>query len=138
MTGAHPIARFGVVLAAAVCTALTVGIWRSVSAQQSTWPLPALYFIELSVVAILCAVVFVTSSPSRTVIAWVASGIFAAFAILGAWTVGFYYLPFALVFLIAAVVSDVRRKGNMAAHAGVWLIAFLAQAGAMLLLAWVS
>ena len=138
MMGAHPIEKGGVVLAAAVCTALTGRIWRSIGAQQFTWPLPAMYFIELCIVAILCAAEFVTSSPYRTVIAWVASGIFAAFAILGAWTVGFYYLPFALVFLIAAVVSDVRRKGNMATHAGAWLTAFLAQAGAMLLLARVS
>ena len=135
MMGAHPIEKGGVVLAATACTALTVRIWRSVGAQQSTWPLPELYFVELRVVAILCAAVFVGSSPSGMVVAWVASGIFAAFAILGAWTVGFYYLPFALVFFIVAVVSDMRRTGGMAVHAGAWLIAFMTQAGSMLLLA---
>src|SRR5512133_1693886 len=89
----HPIERVLVVLAAGACLFITVAIWRSVSPNQPMWLLPGLYFIEMPAAAILTAGAFLLGMPSSARIAWVAAGLLLAFALMGAFSVGLFYLP---------------------------------------------
>ncbi len=130
-TSVHPLERFLAILGAATCLLITVALWLSVSSYQSMWPLPGLYFIEMAALSIISAVAFVRGGPSGTVITWGAVGIFAAFSIVGAFSVGFLYLPVTLIFAVISVSSDVRNKQPIAPHLAVCLIAGIAQAALM-------
>lgn len=127
----HPLARFLAVLGAAACLAITAAVWRSVGANQPMWPLPALYFIELMLLGIAVAALFLGESPSGAVLAWGAAGVFAAFSVLGAWTVGFLYLPTTVLLFAASILEDLGAKANLPAHAAVCLTAGVVQAALM-------
>ena len=103
--------------------------------SQNTWPFPALYFIELAALALACALTYGLSSSLRSMITWATVGVLAAFSILGAWTVGLYYMPVAALFLTLAVIADLRHNGKFLPHSGVAALAAVAQAAAMLLVA---
>lgn len=92
------------------------------------WPLPGLYFIEMVALSVVSAVAFVGGDPRGKLITWGAVGIFSAFSIVGAWSVGFFYLPVAFIFGVIAITSDVRNKQQIAAHVGICIIAGIAQA----------
>jgi hypothetical protein len=127
----HSLERFLAMLGAAACLIITIAIWVRVSAVQDMWPLPGLYFIEMIVLSIISALAFVRGGAQGRVILWVAVGFFAAFSIMGAWSVGPLYAPITLIFAAAAVSSDMRNKGPIALHLAVCLIASLAQAALM-------
>ncbi len=133
---AHPLERFLAILGAVACLVITIAIWVSVSVQQSMWPLPALYFIELPALGILSAFTLFRGGPSGRIITWAAAGIFLAFTILGAFSVGIFYLPIFLIFAVTAVSLTVRNKQPLAAGLGIFLIAAVAQAAVMLALIW--
>ena len=132
MTTIHPVQRFLAILGALACLVITVAVWRSVSAYQGMWPLPGLYFIELLALAIFATFASLRGGPSGRIITWAAVGILISFCILGAFSVGFLYLPVALIFAILAVSSTVRQKHAVSTSLAVCLIAGLAQAGLML------
>ena len=131
-TAVHPLERFLAILGALACLGITIAIWRSVSANQGMWPLPGLYFIELPALGIFSTFAFIRGGPSGRIVTWAAVGIFAAFCILGAFSVGFAYLPIFLIFAIIAVSSSVRLRQPVATSLGVCLLAGLAQAALML------
>jgi hypothetical protein len=91
------------------------------------WPLPGLYFIEIVALSSISAFVFVRGDPRDNFITWGAAGAISAFSILGALSVGLFYLPVALIFAIISVTSDVRNKQHITAHLGIFLIAGIAQ-----------
>jgi hypothetical protein len=122
------------VLAAAATVFLTIRIWLSVSAQQSMWPLPGLYFVELSAVAIITALAFLYASRWSPLVAWAAAGIVLAFAILGAFSVGLFYFPISLIFITLGVLATVRQEKSWLPGIGAFLIAAAAQATLVLLL----
>jgi hypothetical protein len=128
--------KFDRILASAgtvVCLAFTAFLWINIGAQQSLWPLPALYFIEMAALSMACALlVFFDGSPLGRFITWGAVGIFTAFSILGVLSVGFFYLPVAIIFAVIALRSDLRNKQHMAAHIGIGLLAGIVQAALML------
>jgi hypothetical protein len=132
LTSAHPIERFFAVLAALVCLIITIIIWMSVSAQQPMWVLPGLYLLEMLVVSVVSATSFFIPDPRTIFIAWGAAGTLIAFSILGAFSVGFFYLPIAITFAIISVTRDIHNKHPLAAPLGVFLIAGMAQAALML------
>ena len=119
-----------------VCLVVTVPIWRSISAQQGMWPLPGLYLLEMVALSVLCAFAFYRGGPRSQFITWGALGVFLAFSILGAFSIGFFYLPVALIFGAAAIIADVKDKDRdvrrIGAHLAVCVIAGLAQAALML------
>jgi len=118
---------------AVFCLVLTAILWVSISAYQSLWPLPALYFIEMAALAVVCALlVFFNGDPRGQFIIWGSLGIFIAFSILGALSVGFFYLPVAIIFGVIAILSDIREKQPVALHLGVCLIAGIVQVILML------
>jgi hypothetical protein len=127
--------QIGAALAATACLILTFRVWSLVAAAQSTWPLPALYFVEISALSMASAIAYAAGSPTRPVIVWATFGVLAAFAILGVWTVGVFYVPVAALYLLLAVGADMRHKDNVLMHLGLGALAALAQAAAMLLLA---
>jgi hypothetical protein len=129
----YPLERWLAILGAAVCLIITIVIFWIVSAYQSMWLLPGLYFIEIAVVSLICAYMVLREDPRRMTINWVVTGIFIAFSILTGFSVGIYYMPVALIFAILSVVSDVRNKQPIAAHLGICLIGGIAQAALMLL-----
>ena len=95
------------------------------------WPLPSLYFIELVAISITSAFIFVRGDARDQFITWGATGVISAFSILGAASVGFFYLPVALIFAVISVTSTVRNKQRMTAHLGIFLIAGIAQMALM-------
>jgi hypothetical protein len=128
----HPLERFVAILGAAACLLITIVISRSVSAYQAMWPLPGLYFIEIASLGVLSALAVIRGDPAGRVIVWGAVGIFAAFCILGAFSVGFSYLPVTFLFAAVSISSDARNKQHIAPHLAVCLVAALAQAALML------
>lgn len=133
-TTTHPAERILAILGALACLGITIPIWLSVAANQSMWPLPGLYFIEIVAVSILSALAVVRGLGRAGLASWVAAGILAAFSILGALSVGFFYLPAAIIFGLLALYSDVRQKRPILAHLGLGALAALAQAALMLAL----
>ena len=130
---APPLERTLAIAGTVLCLAVSTILWWFISAQQSMWPLPGLYFIEMAALSIVCALfAFFDGNPRGQFITWGAVGIFSAFSILGAWSVGFFYLPVAIIFGVIAIRSDLRDKQPIAAHAGVCLIAGIVQVVLML------
>jgi len=126
-----PLERFLAILGAVVCLIITILLWVSVSAYQPMWPLPALYFIEMVVLSIISAFIFVRGDPRDQFITWSTAGVISAFSILGAASVGFFYLPVALIFAVISVTSTVRNKQRITAHLGIFLIAGIVQMALM-------
>lgn len=127
-----PWERVLAILAAVLCLSLTILFWLSLSSYQAMWPLPALYFIELVALSILSAFMFVRGDPRGPFLTWGAAGVIGIFSILAAFSVGFFYFPFALIFGIISVTSDVRNQKHIPAHLGTFLIAGIAQLALML------
>ena len=96
------------------------------------WPFPLIYFIEISILGILC-VVAVSMLKSRvktywSSIPWICSGILVAFIILGAWTIGFFLIPAMLLFLVVGIFADKRTRGDIPLHIIFYVVGGLAQA----------
>jgi len=84
------------------------------------WPLPAIYFLEIITLGIMCVIAVAKNQDHAgsfwSGIPWICSGILFAFVILGAWTIGFYLIPAMILFLIVGIMGDRRIKGNIALH----------------------
>ena len=84
------------------------------------WPLPAIYFLEIITLAIMCVIAVAKNQDHAgsfwSGIPWICSGILFAFVILGAWTIGFFLIPAMILFLIVGIMGDRRIKGNIALH----------------------
>ena len=126
-----PLERFLAILGAVVCLLITILFWWSISANQPMWPLPGLYFIEMLALSIVSAFIFVRGDPRNQFITWGTAGVISAFSILGALSVGFFYLPVALIFAVISVTSAVRNKQPIPVHVGIFLIAGIAQMALM-------
>lgn len=100
------------------------------------WPLPDLYLLEMLAASALGTWGIWSNEskqlPLRGILIWAVAGILFAFAIMGAWSVGFLYIPVAGLFAIAAILSDRRQGNNLVIHLGAGLAAALAQAALML------
>jgi hypothetical protein len=119
--------RILITLAAAICLVITLLFWFRISGYQNMWPLPSLYFIELVAISTISAFIFVRGDPRGSLITWVAAGVISAFSILGAFSIGFFYLPIALIFTVVSVTSDVRNKQHITAHLAIFLFAGILQ-----------
>jgi hypothetical protein len=129
----YPIERVIADLGTAICLILTLYLWVQVAGRQEMFPFPALYFIELMTVSVLGALgVWLGAESRRGLFAWAVAGLFLAFAILGALSVGFFYLPVALLFALAGLTADIRLKQAVWPHLGVFLMAGVVQAVVML------
>ena len=104
------LARILAILAAVVCLCITLVLWFGISAYQSMWPLPGLYFIEMVSLSFISTFIFVRGDPRGSLITWFAAGVIIAFSILGAFSVGFFYWPVALILCVISLIWDVRNK----------------------------
>ena len=130
----RPLERILAIAGLIACLVVTAILWLGISAQQPMWPLPGLYFIEMAVLSMVCALLAFGNGNSRgQFILWGAVGIFIAFSILGAMSVGFFYLPVAIIFGAIAILSDIRKKQPIATHLGVGLLAGIVQVVLMLM-----
>jgi len=116
----------------AACVVITFAVGSSVSAQQPTWPLPGLYFIELVLLSGLSAGLFLRGDRRRSVVAWAVAGAFSGFVVIGAWSIGLFYLPVTVLFGLTARVSDRRAGQNIARHLALYVLVGIAQAVLML------
>ena len=128
--------RILAILAAVICLTITLVFWFSISTYQGMWPLPGLYFLEMVSLSFISTFIFVRGDPRGSLITWVAAGVIIAFSILGAFSVGFFYLPVALMFGVISLIWDVRNKQNISAHLGICLIAGIVQSVLMLAAIW--
>jgi hypothetical protein len=84
------------------------------------------------VISIMSAFLFIRGNARDKILIWGTVGAICGFSILGALSVGFFYLPVALIFAVISVTSDVRNKQHIAGHLGVCVIAAVVQAALML------
>lgn len=101
------------------------------------WPFPLIYFIEISVLGIVCVIAvgkLRNNSKSRwSGIPWICSGVLLALVILGAWTIGFYLIPAMILFLIVGILTDRRTQGDFALHLIFYVSAGIVQASLVFL-----
>ena len=119
--------RILAILAAVLCLIITLLFWFSISAYQNMWPLPDLYFVELVALSFISTFIFVRGDPLGSLITWSAAGVITAFCILGAFSIGLFYLPIALIFTLISVTSDVRNKQHIGAHFAIFLVVGIMQ-----------
>ena len=127
-----PFERFVAILGAVLCLLTTIVLWASISAHQTMWPLPGLYFLEMLALSVVSSSIFVRGDLRSRFITWGAAGAMSAFSILGALSVGFFYLPLALIIAVLSVISDVRNKRRITAHLVSFLIGGISQSVLML------
>ena len=131
-----PLEQILAIMAAVVCLAITLVFWFSISSYQGMWPLPGLYFVEMVSLSFISTFIFVRGDARGSLMTWVAAGVFSAFSFLGAASVGFFYLPVALMFSVISLTWDIRNKQNRPARLGIFLIAGIAQSTLMLAANW--
>lgn len=105
--------------------------------QQSFFPLPGLYFLEIALLGVV-GLVHAMRNPTGEVggghdIPWGIAGVLLAFNVLGAWTIGLYLIPGTLAFL--GVGWLLAEKGQKVGRGlGIFLLAALGQGILMLVL----
>jgi hypothetical protein len=122
-------------LGAAFCLVITILVWRGISAYQSMWPAPGAYLIEIVAVCVAGAGMLLSGGAVGRAAVWVSAGIVLAFSLLGAFSVGLYYFPVAVVFILAALVAERRARQPMLGHVGLFFAAGILQAAVILGLA---
>jgi hypothetical protein len=124
--------QFLPILGTAICLVITVLVWQWVSSLQAIWPLPGLYFVEIPAVCAVAAGLFLLGGATGRAAVWSSAGILIAFSLLGAFSVGLYFFPVAVIFIIAALIADVKAKRSLFVHLAVYLAAGLVQGALML------
>ncbi|MGA9190868.1 MAG: nucleotidyltransferase domain-containing protein [Anaerolineales bacterium] len=118
-----------------LCLAITLGIWSGVAHDQSLWPLPGVYFVELVSLALVCAALWIANHRLAEVSVWIMLGVLAGFSWMARLSVGALYAPVALVFGAACLVLVVRTPGRLIGWLGISLLAALVEVGMILVLA---
>lgn len=136
LTGAVP-KRLAVWLAALVGAVTCVLVPFLFARQQDgLWPFPGLYFVQIALAGVL-VLVFVAAGwglkARRRWLPWAAAGILLAFVILGGFSIGPFLSPAFAAFALVGFLVDWPDGGAVARHAGVLLVAAVAQAALMLL-----
>ena len=135
-TTTRPLEQFLAIVGTAVCLIVCARIWQVLSGAQPMWPLPGLYLLEMIVVSLIGMLGILTGDSEQSTLAgslaWAAAGALTAFVAMGAWSIGFLFLPVALIFMITAILADRRRRRNLVVHLGVGVMAAIAQVALML------
>ena len=109
-------------ITAIVCLVISIYIWQLVAGQQSMWPLPELYLIEIPALCVIVAAITVREPPDNAIPTWVAFGAILAFSILASLSIGIYYYPIVILLLVAAILS-IWRAHRSALLSIVWAVA---------------
>jgi hypothetical protein len=84
---------------------VTFRIWDLVSPHQDMWLFPGLYLLEVLLLPVIAAVLTFRSLPERTLLYTGFAGALLAFSILGALSIGIFYIPVVLLLMVAAAFS---------------------------------
>jgi hypothetical protein len=124
----------GALAISATLTALIISamVWWVFPPQQGMWPLPALYLIEVSAVAGLAALAVIGGWERRSEITWAAAGVLLGFALVGGFSIGFFYLPCVLFLALAGIKLDWGNWRRLALHLGLAILWAAAQGALML------
>jgi hypothetical protein len=128
---ASPLEKILAILAASACVLASILLWWSLRLQQPMWTLPGLYFIESGVLSILSAFLFIRGREMDRIFTWLAAGMLLGFAMLGIWSVGFFYMPVPLVFIGLSIFSDIRHDRRLLLHLLLCLMGGIAQMAVM-------
>ncbi len=120
------------ILAALTAVIISAMAWQVTSPQQAMLPLPALYLIEVPVVAGLAALAVIGGWARRAEVTWAAAGVLLGFSLLAGFSIGFFYLPCVLLLMLAGVKLDWGEWRRLALHVGLAVLWAAAQAALML------
>jgi hypothetical protein len=115
-------------LGAITCMIICIRLWSVLGSTQPLWPIPALYFLEM-IAASLVGYWGILRSEQRpgSAITWAAAGVLLAFSGMAGFSVGFYFILTALLLILAALISDIRRKQRIGLHLGAFTLAAVVQ-----------
>jgi hypothetical protein len=120
--------------AAAICLILSTVIWLAVRQHQEMWPLQALYLLEMPAASLVGLFGIFQGAGPGGLLAWAVAGALVGFCILGALSVGIFYLPVAALLGVAALWLDRQTWQRLPLHLRIALMAAVAQAALMLAL----
>jgi uncharacterized membrane protein len=118
-----------------ICLFITIFIWGGIASVQELWPLPGAYFAELVLLSAVNANWWVRSNQWRWTFNLIVAGVFTAFMILGAFSVGLFYALNVLIFIVLGILAALRGRQNPWTSLATYLIAAAVQALLMLLAA---
>ena len=133
-----PIDQILALMGAALCLVITILLWGGISLHQTMWPAPGLYFIEIVAVCVAAAGLLLSGGAPGRAAVWVSAGIVMAFSLLAAFSVGLFYFPVGLVFIIAGLAADRRAGQPMLGHVGLFFAAGITQAALILAIAYLG
>ena len=119
-------------LAAAVCSLISIRVFRLVASMQPVWPFPALYLVEVTSLTWVGAWVLIRERPGSAAVVCAVAGVLTGFSILGAWTIGFFYLPVVLLLGIAGGWATWRRRSPLPVGLASFAVGFAGQVVLML------
>ena len=124
--------RYIALLAVASSLAITIGLWQVISGYQEMWPLPALYLLEMVLLTAIAAFIVFLDTRAALFGCWAITGAISAFAILGAFSIGFAYIPVVLLVAVATLLGPNMGLKGYIAGITTGILAGAAQAGVML------
>ena len=121
--------KFIAVLAIIVCLITCLVIFQSLLSDphQELFPLPALYLLEMIAASSVAAIGAFKEGEVWNKVSWAAGGIIAAFVLMGAWSIGFFFIPTAVLVLITALLSWRRHHTQFLIGAISYVVAFVTQ-----------
>ena len=141
----HRLERALAITGTVLCLVISAGVWWGLRVQQSLWPLPDLYLLEMLAASGLATwgiwVNGTRPASQYLVLTWVAIGAILGFVILATFSIGFFYLPVVVLLISAAILADRRVPGRTGQarlgstffiHMGACIAAAGAQAALML------
>jgi 4-amino-4-deoxy-L-arabinose transferase-like glycosyltransferase len=128
----YALERLLVLAGTGICVSVTVFIWTSISHQQDMWPLPALYFLEMIAASLAGLWGIYRHDGLGSGLAWSAVGALFGFTMLGALSVGFFYLPVVSLFFLSALWQNRQDWRRLPLYLGLALLTTMAQVGVML------
>jgi len=120
-------------LAAAFSLVVTARIWGLIAPHQEMWPLPALYLAEGVLLPAACAASLFWSTPYRARLTAMAAGALLAFSILGALSIGLFYVPLVALLVATVLAARVRTADRLTVLLAYLVGGALVQGSVMLL-----
>jgi len=121
--------KFIAVLAVIICLATSLLISQSLLSDphQEIFPLPAFYLLEMIAMSLVAAISAFKEGELWNKVVWAAGGIITAFVLMGAWSIGFFFIPTTVLIFITAILSWQRHQTQFLIAAITFTVAFVAQ-----------
>jgi hypothetical protein len=121
--------KFLAVLGSFVCLITCLRITQVLLADphQELFPLPAFYLLEMIAASLAAAIGTFKGGERWGRAIWAAGGIIAAFVLMGGFSIGFFFIPTAILVLIAALLSWRRHHTQFLIAAITYSVAFAMQ-----------